>query len=85
MRRLKHFCLAVLLLCSIATLSGCMYVDNRDWNDLSAEEKQETAQELHLALEQALKEIKSDLAEDFSEDDFADAFALSILDRISSF
>ncbi len=67
--------LVILLTGMIAmTTGGCAYVDNKSWDDMTAEEQEE--------VRQAFAEERKDLEEDFSDDNTEDRFALYILDRV---
>lgn len=60
MGQFKRMILTVISLCMLATTSGCVYSNNKSWNDLTPEEKQEA--------EEVFDEVMDDLEEDFSND-----------------
>ena len=41
MGQFKRMILTVISLCMLATTSGCVYSNNKSWDDLTPEEKQE--------------------------------------------
>lgn len=67
----KVFAAVVLGIVSV-TMSGCVYADNKNWGDMTYEEKQEVKQEY--------AEIKEELEEEFSGDSIEDGLASYILD-----
>lgn len=74
MRLCKRFLVTVMIMCSMTMLSGCVYANNKNWDDMSAEEKQEVRQEY--------EEIREELEEEFSGDNIGDEFASKILDTV---
>lgn len=74
MKLCKRFFLTALIMCSITTLVGCgIYANNKNWSDMSAEEKQEARQDF--------AEMKDELLEDYSGNAITDKFALDFLNR----
>lgn len=67
---------AAILACGVITVtaSGCSYVNNRDWDDLSAEEQEE--------VRQAFREERRELEEEFSDDSAEYRFSQYILDKV---
>lgn len=60
MGQIKRIFLTAISLCLLATTSGCVYSNNKSWDDLNTEEKQE--------VEEAFDDVMEDLEEDFSDD-----------------
>ena len=55
-------------------LSGCVYANNKNWDDLTVEEKEE--------LQQEFESMKVELEEDFPSDSTEGKFASYILDKV---
>ena len=55
-------------------LSGCTYANNKNWDDLTAEEKEE--------LQQEFESMKVELEEDFPSDSVEGKFTSYILDKV---
>lgn len=71
MGRTKKLFLAVLLPGLIAmTMSGCVYVNNRKWDDMTPAEQEE--------VRRTFEEERKELEEDFSDD----RFSQFILDKV---
>lgn len=71
----KKIAFAILMIALIGTMSGCVHLNNKSWDDLSVKEQQEVKQ----ALDDAREEIKDDF------DDFSEAtadLALEIVDKV---
>lgn len=69
--KVQKLFLVILLLGIIAvTVSGCAYVNNENWDDMTPEEQEEVRQNFG--------EERRELEEDFSED----GFAQYILDKV---
>ncbi len=75
MRLIKKQFLALAILGMIAiNLSGCTYANNKNWDDLTAEEKEE--------LQQEFENIKVELEEDLPSDGVEGKFTSYILDKV---
>lgn len=74
MKLFKRFFLTGIIICSVTSLSGCVYSNNKNWDDMTSEEKQE--------VKENFEEVKEELEEDFSDNDVADEFALYIIDKV---
>lgn len=74
MKLFKRFSLTVIIMCSTAMLSGCVYSNNKSWDHMSDREKQEARQ--------VFEEIKEDLEKGCSDDYITDEFASYILNRV---
>ena len=70
----KKFLLITSLGMIMLTMGGCVYSNNKGWNDMTSEEKQDVRQNF--------EEIESDLRQDFASDDIGDKFASFILDTV---
>lgn len=65
--RIKKLFLAILLIGMIAvTMSGCTYVNNKRWGDMTPEEQEEVRQ----AFEEERKELEEDFPSDSAEGRF---------------
>ena len=74
-KNIKKQFLALAILGMIATnLSGCTYANNKNWDDLTAEEKEE--------LQQEFESMKVELEEDFPNDSVEGKFTSYILDKV---
>ena len=58
-------------------MSGCVYSNNKSWDDMSAEEKKEVK-------EVFLDDIRKDLEEDFSSEGFENELASYFLDVVET-
>ena len=56
------------------TLNGCVYANNKNWNDMTAQEKQEVKRQY--------QEEKEELKREFVSDDFEDKLGRVILDVV---
>lgn len=67
---------AVILVCGVITVtaSGCSYVNNSGWDDLTAEEQEEVRQDF--------EEERRELEEEFSDDSAEYQFSQYILDKV---
>jgi len=75
MRLIKKHLLDLAILGMIAiNLSGCTYANNKNWDDLTAEEKEE--------LQQEFESIKVELEEDLPSDGVEGKFTSYILDKV---
>lgn len=75
MRLIKKHLLDLAILGMIAiNLSGCTYANNKNWDDLTAEEKEE--------LQQEFESIKVELEEDLPSDSVEGKFTSYILDKV---
>lgn len=74
MGNIKKSLLVIALGMIMVTMGGCAYSNNKGWDELTTEEKQN--------VQQAFEDIKNDLEEDFSGDSTEDEFARYILDRV---
>lgn len=74
MKLFKRFFLIVIIICTTAALNGCAYANNKGWEDMTAQEKQE--------VQQAFKEIKDDLGKDYSDDGMTDKYATYIINKV---
>jgi len=71
--RIKNLIFNVLLLSTVAmTISGCTYVNNKSWDDMTPEEREEVRQ----VFEEERKELEEN--EGFSDNNFAQY----ILDKV---
>ena len=71
--RIKKLIFNVLLLSTVAmTISGCTYVNNKSWDDMTPEEREEVRQ----VFEEERKELEAN--EGFSDN----SFAQYILDKV---
>ena len=74
-RNIRKQFLALAILGMIAiNLSGCTYANNKNWDDLTAEEKEE--------LQQEFESMKVELEEDFPSDSVEGKFTSFILDKV---
>lgn len=74
-KNIKKQFLALAILGMIAiNLSGCVYANNKSWDDLTAEEKEEMQQEF--------ESMKVELEEDFPSDSVEGKFTSYILDKV---
>lgn len=74
MKLFKRFFLTAVIICFVFTLSGCVYANNKSWNDMSTDEKQEVKQDF--------AEIKDELLKDYASNDITDKFALEIISKV---
>ena len=75
MRLIKKHLLDLAILGMIAiNLSGCTYANNKNWDDLTAEEKEE--------LQQEFESIKVELEEDLPSDSVEGKFTSYILNKV---
>ena len=59
--KIKKLLLAVLALSMIAmTMSGCVYANNKSWDDMTAEEQEAVRQEFFEDMEEELEASSSD-------------------------
>lgn len=73
--KIKKLFLTILLVGMIAmTMSGCAYVNNKDWDDMTPEEQKE--------VRQTFEEERKELEEDFPSDSAEGRFASFILDKV---
>ena len=69
--RISKLYLIILLFSMIAiTMSGCVYVNNKNWDDMTPEERQN------------FEEERKELEEDFSSDSVEGKFTSYILDKV---
>lgn len=74
-KNIKKQFLALAILGMVAiNLSGCTYANNKNWDDLTAEEKEE--------LQQEFESMKAELEEDFPNDSVEGKFTSYILDKV---
>ena len=73
-RTSKLFLIILLLSMTAMTMSGCVYVNNRDWDDMIPEEQEEVRQNF--------EEERRELEEDFPSDRAAGRYASYILDKV---
>ncbi|MBD5543493.1 MAG: hypothetical protein HDR01_04400 [Lachnospiraceae bacterium] len=74
-KNIKKQFLALAILGMVAiNLSGCVYANNKNWNDLTAEGKEE--------LQQEFESMKVELEEDFPSDSADGKFTSYILDKV---
>lgn len=74
-KKIKKFSIIVVVLSMVSiTLSGCAYANNKNWNDMTAQEKQEAKQQY--------KEEKEELAQEFASDGFEDKSGRFFLDVV---
>lgn len=74
-KNIKKQFLALAVLGMIAiSLSGCTYANNKNWDDLTAGEKEE--------LQQEFESMKVELEEDFPSDSVEGKFTSYILDKV---
>ena len=73
-RTSKLFLIILLLSMTAMTMSGCVYVNNRDWDDMTPEEQEEVRQNF--------EEERRELEEDFPSDRAAGRFTSYILDKV---
>lgn len=67
---LSTFVLSIIVI----TMSGCVYSNNKGWNDMTPEEQEE--------VKQAYEDVKNDLEEAFSGDEPEDEFVRDFLNEI---
>ena len=73
--RISKLYLIILLFSMIAiTMSGCVYVNNKNWDDMTPEEQEEVRQNF--------EEERKELEEDFSSDSVEGKFTSYILDKV---
>lgn len=73
--RISKLFLTILLLGMMAvTMSGCSYVNNRNWDDMTKEEQEEVRQNF--------EEERKELEEDFPGDSADGKFISYILDKV---
>lgn len=70
----KQFFALVILGMIAINLSGCTYANNKNWDDLTAEEKEE--------LQQEFESMRVELEEDFPSDSLDGKFTSYILDKV---
>ena len=70
----KQFLALAVLGMIVISLSGCPYANNKNWDDLTAGEKEE--------LQQEFESIKVELEEDFPSDSVEGKFTSYILDKV---
>jgi len=83
MKFLKRISFTVVALGIILTMSGCVYSNNKSWDDLSFQEQQEVKQSLDEVREEIngdLDKVSEELKEVFSDDNVV--FALEIVDKV---
>ncbi len=73
-RTSKLFLIILLLSMTAMTMSGCVYVNNRDWDDMIPEEQEEVRQNF--------EEERRELEEDFPSDRAAGRFTSYILVKV---
>lgn len=74
-KKIKNWTLVMLAWGMIAiTTSGCVYANNKSWNDMTSQEQEELRQEL--------EDTRSDLESSFSENSVEDKFSQYILDKV---
>ena len=73
--RISKLYLIIFLFSMIAiTMSGCVYVNNKNWDDMTPEEQEEVRQNF--------EEERKELEEDFSSDSVEGKFTSYILDKV---
>lgn len=73
--KIRKIFLAILLVGMIAmTMSGCAYVNNKNWDDMTPEEQEE--------VRRAFEEEQKELEEDFPSDSAEGRFTSFILDKV---
>lgn len=73
--KIQKLFLAVLWIGMTAmAMSGCTYVNNKDWDDMAPEEQEE--------VRQAFEEERKELEEDFPSDSAEGKFTSFILDKV---
>ncbi len=70
----KMFIINLALTIIIATMSGCAYVNNKNWHDMTPEEQEEVRQEFN--------DEKRELEESYSDNSLEDGFSQYILDKV---
>lgn len=74
-RIVQKLFLVILLIGMIAmTMSGCAYVNNKNWDDLTPGEQEEVRQNF--------EEVREELEEDFPSDSVEGKFTSYILDKV---
>lgn len=73
--RISRLFVMILLFSMIAvTTSGCVYANNKNWDDMTPDEQEEVRQNF--------EEERKELEEDFSRDSAEGKFTLYILDKV---
>ncbi len=73
--RTSKLFLIILLFSMIAiTMSGCVYVNNKNWDDMTPEEQEE--------IRQNFEEERKELEEDFPSDSVEGKFTSYVLDKV---
>ena len=74
-KKVKKFSVTIIVLSMMsATLSSCVYANNKNWNDSTAREKQEVKEQY--------QEEKEELEQEFAGDDFKDKLGRIFLDVV---
>ena len=66
--------IAIMLSMMSVTLSGCVYANNKNWSDMTAQEKQEVKEQY--------QEVKEELEQEFAGDDFEDKLGTFFLNVV---
>lgn len=70
----KIYFLTIVLSTITGTMSGCVYANNKNWNDMTLQEKQEVKEQF--------REEKERLEQENADDGFEDKLGSFILDAI---
>ena len=74
-KKIKKFSVTVIVLSMMSvTLSGCVYANDKNWNDMTAQEKQEVKEQY--------QDEKEELEQEFAGDDFEDKLGRIFLDVV---
>lgn len=74
-KKIKKFSITAIMLSMMSvTLSGCVYANNKNWSDMTAQEKQEVKEQY--------QEEKEELEREFASDDFEDKLGRFFLDVV---
>lgn len=74
-KKIKKFSITATMLSMISvTLSGCVYANNKNWSDMTVQEKQEVKEQY--------QEKKEELEQEFASNDFEDKLGRFFLDVV---
>ena len=74
-KKIKKFSITVIMLSMMSvTLNGCVYANNKNWSDMTAQEKQEVKEQY--------QEEREKLEQEFASDDFEDKLGRFFLDVV---
>lgn len=74
-KKIKNILLSTFVFSMIVvTMSGCVYSNNKSWNDMTPEEQEE--------VKQAYEDVKDELEEEFSDDEPEDEFVKYFINKI---